>query len=966
MRNVFTIARKELATLFASPAAFVFLGVFLLASLFVLFWVETFFARNIADARPLFEWMPVLLIFLVAALTMRLWSEERRMGTLELLLTAPVNTLAYVVGKFLACLALVAIALTLTLPVPVTVALLGPLDWGPVFGAYLAALVLAAAYIAIGLFVSARTDNQVVSLIVTVLICGVFYLLGAEALTHLVGTRGAEWFKLLGSGARFESITRGVIDLRDLYYYLSIVGVFMALNVYSLERLRWAGNPARSSHTLWRWVVGLTVVNFLAGNLWLQQIGWVRADITQGRTFSISEATRGYLAQAREPLLIRGYFSARTHPLLAPLVPQLRDLIREYAIASAGRVRVEFIDPLEDPALEEEAGRKYGIKPVAFQTTSKYQAAVVNSYFDIVVQYGDQHETLGFRDLIEIQMRGETDIDVALRNPEYDLTRAIKKVLYGYQGGANPFRNLTAPLTFRGFISGPERLPEPLRELRAQLEAVLAEYRAQAGDKLVVELIDPEAEGGARARELEQQYGFRPMAAGLLDPNQFWFYMTLEREGQVEQVPLPEELDPAALKRTIEAALKRFASDALKTIALHAPAVTPNLPQLGMPGSGKRFELLEKQLMRNQLVKRVDLGNGRVPGDVDLLLLVAPEQLDTRAVFAVDQFLMQGGTVVLATSPYGIQTQGSVSAKEYDSGLQDWLTHHGITIEDQLVLDPRNAQFPVPTQRNLGGFVVQEIQLVEYPYFVDIRADGMAQGNAPSAGIAQVTLNWASPITLDGERHQGRTVTELLHSSAQAWVSDSLVLQPDFQAYRDYGFPLGAERERVLLGVMVEGQFDSYFKDRPSPLLAEPEVATDDDVGATDSPPAVPAQPSFAGQIARSSDSARIILFSSNEFLTDDILDLATSATGTRYLNPVELVENAVDWSLEDRGLLTIRSRGHYSRLLFPLERSSQVLWEYLNYAFAGLGLLIVYLVQRRRRAASARRYVELLQAGRE
>ena len=125
--------------------------------------MDTFFARNIADARPLFDWMPVLLIFLIAALTMRLWSEERRAGTLEGLLTLPVPTWRLVLGKFLAALALVAIALALTLPLPITVSVLGPLDWGPVLGAYLATLLLAAAYIAIGLFVSTRTDNPIVA-----------------------------------------------------------------------------------------------------------------------------------------------------------------------------------------------------------------------------------------------------------------------------------------------------------------------------------------------------------------------------------------------------------------------------------------------------------------------------------------------------------------------------------------------------------------------------------------------------------------------------------------------------------------------------------------------------------------------------------------------------------------------------------------------------------------------------------
>ena len=207
--KVFLIAKKEIGRFFSSPVAFIFFGSFLVVNLFVFFWVETFFARNIADVRPLFEWMPVLLIFLVAALTMRMWSEEKRMGTLEFLLTEPVRPLDYVLGKFLACMALVGIALLLTFPIPVTVSMLGNLDWGPVFAAYIATLFLAAAYIAIGLTVSAKTDNQIVSLIITVLVCSLFYLLGSDTLTGLLANKLSEIFKLLGSGSRFASITRG-------------------------------------------------------------------------------------------------------------------------------------------------------------------------------------------------------------------------------------------------------------------------------------------------------------------------------------------------------------------------------------------------------------------------------------------------------------------------------------------------------------------------------------------------------------------------------------------------------------------------------------------------------------------------------------------------------------------------------------------------------------------------------------
>ena len=134
------VARKEFRAFFASPAAYLFLAAFAAAVLFSFFWVDTFFARNIADVRPLFRWLPLLLIFLVAALTMRSWSDERRGGTLESLLTAPVAPWSLVLGKFAAVLALVALALALTLPLPVTVALLGPLDWGPVIGGYVKAM----------------------------------------------------------------------------------------------------------------------------------------------------------------------------------------------------------------------------------------------------------------------------------------------------------------------------------------------------------------------------------------------------------------------------------------------------------------------------------------------------------------------------------------------------------------------------------------------------------------------------------------------------------------------------------------------------------------------------------------------------------------------------------------------------------------------------------------------------------
>jgi ABC-2 type transport system permease protein len=963
MNNILRIARKEFSGFFASPVGFIFLGAFLAATLFVFFWVETFFARNIADVRPLFEWMPLLLIFLVAAITMRMWSEERRAGTLEFLLTLPVASYQLVIGKFLACLGLVAVALALTLFLPLSVSLLGPLDWGPVIGGYIATLFLAAAYAAIGLFISARSVNQIVSLIVTTAVCGIFYILGSDLLTGFFGNRAAEFLKLLGVGSRFDAITRGVIDLRDIYFYLSLVGVFLALNVFILEWLRWSGNASNANHRRWGLVTVLLAANFLAVNLWLAPVGWMRTDMTQGNIYSISEATRSYLSQLREPLLIRGYFSAQTHPLLAPLVPRLRDLLKEYAVAGKGRVRVEFIDPQEHPELEQEANEKYGIEPVPFQFASKYQASVVNSYFNILISYGDQYEVLGFRDLIEVKAQSETDLDVDLRNPEYDITQSIKKVLYAYQGGGDLFDNINSQVAFTGYISSNEKLPEFLRTLRQDLEGVLADLAKDSRGRFSYETKDPEANGGALARQLEKDYGFRPMSASLFDGNTFWFYMTLQGDGRVIQVPLPENFEKAELERGIESALKRFSHGFLKSVAMHAPASSPHMPQFGMSG-GKRFDWLRDTLSEEHNIIAADLKSGQVPEATDLLLLVSPDKLDQKQLFAVDQFLMQGGTLVVATSPFDIDTSGSLAAKKHESGMEDWLAQMGISLEKRMVLDPQNAAFPIPVNRQVGGFVIRETQLVDYPYFTDIRDSGMDKEGGITSGLNQVTLTWPSPVVIDQEKNKARKVTRLLESTDGAWTSDSLEIQPDFRAYGPLGFPAGEERGKQLLAVAVEGRFDSYFSDKPSPLMAaqtEQQPAQEDNAKSAQESEGEKDQPVVGRLIKRSPESARIILIASNTFLSDEMLDLATSGLGTRYLKPVQLVENAVDWSLEDRGLLAIRGRAHFSRILDPIDRDSQLFWEYLNYGMALLGLFLVWLIRRQLNRKTESRYAAIL-----
>ena len=968
-QGVWRVARKELSAYFSSPAAFIFIGVFLAALLFIFFWVDRFFARNIADVRPLFEWMPVLLIFLVSAMTMRMWSEERRAGTLEFLLTAPVHTMDLVIGKFLACLGLVGITLALTLPLPITVALLGPLDWGPVAGGYIATLALASAYISIGLFVSSRTDNQIVSLIVASLICGAFYVAGSDALTSLSGNSGSEVLRLLGSGSRFDSIARGVIDLRDIYYYLSIFGVFLVLNLYSLENLRWSAQGQEMKHARWRMVAALAAANLIAGNFWLGQLTWARADLTEGGIYSISSETKSYLRQVQEPLLIRGYFSAQTHPLLAPLVPRLRDLLKEYEIAGHGQVRVEFVDPQKDPALESEANGQYNIKPVPFQTENKYSASVTNSYFNILVKYGSEFQTLGFRDLIEVKQAGETGLAVNLRDPEFEITRAIKKVLDSYRGSGDLFSSIPAPVELLAFVSADGKLPEPLPALYTGLKELADEYKASSGGKFSAKFSNPDEAGEGAAKQLEKLYGLHRLAVGLLDRKQFWFGLVLKSGSKIERVELPQALDKAGLKQNIEAELKRFRPGALRNVALYTPPVTPPMPQLGIEGSGgPTFQSLEAKLKESAAIVKANLNNGRVPEDADILFLASPSKLDNTQLFAVDQFLMKGGTVAIAASPLDVSMQGNLNATKTPTGLEDWLKSHGLTLGDGMVLDTQNAPLPIPVEHEVSGIPVRQIELLDYPYFPDVREDGFAKGDTPVLGLKQLTLSWAAPIAVDEEKTRELKVVRLLQSSAGSWVSAGTNVVPDFQAHPDTGFDEGKDHKRQLLGVMVEGEFKSYFAGKPSPLAkdampAEPKAKP----GAMSKPGEKPTdkdaeKPSITGVIEHSPESARIILIGSGSFLSDDILSLLSQVDRTQYLTPLSFAQNVVDWSLEDRGLLALRSRGGlFSRTLGPVKAGEQPFWEYMNYVLALGGLGLVYYIRRRLRQSSDRKYLELL-----
>ena len=936
MRQTVAIAKKELSSAFGSPLALIFMGTFLLVTFFVFFWVATFFARGIADVRPLFAWMPLLLVFLVAALTMRQWSEEQRSGTLEMLLTLPVDAWRLVLGKFLAVMALVTVALALTVSLPITVSLLGNLDWGPVIGGYVAALLMAAAYTAIGLFVSSRSDNQIVSLIVTLLIGGVLYLIGTNAVLDFVPNGVAAVFRELSTTTHFQSIERGVLDLRDLVFYLSLAGLFLTLNVLSLDSKRWSRTQLTRPYRSARWLgVGLIALNLVLLNGWLLPLSGLRLDMTQSHRYSLSSTTRDLLGSLQQPLLIRAYLSKNTHPLLKPLIPQIADMLHEYQVASHGRVRAQVIDPANHPKMAQTANQDYGIQPHPFQVANRYQASVVNAYFAILVRYGDQTQVLHLNDLINVTPNPSGGApSVELNNLEYNLTRAIKKDVAGFSSLDSVLASLKQPARLT-LLATPKSLPTALHDAPGIVKKVAASMEKGAKGKFTFQQVDPRSPNAPfTPQQLQQQYGIQPIPAGLLSSSTYYLQMLLTVNGKSQVVVPSGSFSQKSVKDAVTAALERSTSGFLKVVGLWTPPAPRSANPYTQQRQLYRTQLIQQQLQKDYKVQNVSLSSGTVPNNIDTLLVLSPQGMTDKQRFAIDQFLMRGGSVIVAGGHYALTQQpysGSLALRKVNNGLSAMLKSYGVTVGDSVVLDNQNAQFPVVVPNNVGGVPVQEVQAVDYPFFVDVQPNAMDRASPVTSSLPAVTVPWASPLTVAKGSSKARTVDVLLKSSPDSWTSSSTNIIPDFKTYPKHGFPVGKKLQSYPLAVAIRGSFTSYFKNKKDPLQSSGKSGSSSSGSSGQ-----------VGVLTSSPDNARLVVIGSGEIANDTVLNLASRLSQSLSAEDLQFLQNAVDWSTEDASLLSIRASSATTRVLEHLTQAQETDWEIGNYVFALVALVLI------------------------
>jgi ABC-2 type transport system permease protein len=238
MSSIAAVFKRELASYFATPIAYVFIVIFLIASSWFTFQFGLFYEGNQADLDRFFTWHPWLFLVLVPALSMRLWAEERKSGSIELLLTLPIDVWQAVTGKFLAAWAFTGIAIALTFPMWITVNYLGDPDNGAILAAYVGSFLMAGGYLAIGSLISATTKNQVIAFIISVVACLVFLLAGFEPVLNAVSWLPQTFVDAVASFGfltHFQNISKGLIDLRDLVYFALLIAACLYANTIVLH-----------------------------------------------------------------------------------------------------------------------------------------------------------------------------------------------------------------------------------------------------------------------------------------------------------------------------------------------------------------------------------------------------------------------------------------------------------------------------------------------------------------------------------------------------------------------------------------------------------------------------------------------------------------------------------------------------------------------------------------------------------
>ncbi|KPK78491.1 MAG: hypothetical protein AMS25_14980, partial [Gemmatimonas sp. SM23_52] len=383
MRNLWTIVRKELRNYFDHPTAYILLVVFLVINFF--FYFRSAFLLAEASVRPLFDLLPWILLFFIPAATMGALAEERRHGTLEVTLSHPIREHQFMLGKYFGNLLFIAIALAGTLLVPILLLLGGMPDFGVIVAQYIGSLLLAAGMAAVGIAASALTRNQITAFIVGTAVIFLFILTGTELVQ--IGLPG--WLAgpvgQLAILTHFTNVARGVIDLRDVVYFVAFAAAFLALGYWLLlrDRLSHGSRLYRNLRLGTATIVAIAVV----ANLFGSHIPG-RLDLTAEKLYTLSPGTRAILGDLDDVVTISLFVSRELPVQVQPLERDVRDVLRDFERYGRGNIQIVRKHPDQSDEVRRES-QQLGITPVQFNVVRREELQLKQGWLGLAVQYAD-------------------------------------------------------------------------------------------------------------------------------------------------------------------------------------------------------------------------------------------------------------------------------------------------------------------------------------------------------------------------------------------------------------------------------------------------------------------------------------------------------------------------------------------------------------------------------------------------
>lgn len=421
-----TVARREVTALFDHPTGYVLLVVFTGVNAFMFF--RQAYLTGEASMRPMMSLLPWLFLFFVPAVAMRTIAEDSRSGVLELVLTQPITELELLLGKFAGAVCFLWVGLALTLPIPIGLALGASLQWGPVVAQYVGAGMLALGLAGVGVWASSLTRSQITAFILAVAVMFVLVLVGMNPLiVGLPPTLGAIAARL-GVISHFENIGRGVIDLRDAVYFLSLAGVFLALAYGALlGRKLSRGGAARGRLRLG---VAVTVAVLVTINLLGRYING-RLDLTPNHAFTLSKGTRQIVGGLGDVVTIKEFASDELPTSVSLLKRDVDDLLRDLRSAGHGNIRILVRDPSSDAAARSDAA-SLGIQPVQFNVVGSSSLQVKDGYLGLAIQYQGKSQAIPF-------VQSASDLEYRIAAAIRALTRAKKPVVALFNDISGPY-----------------------------------------------------------------------------------------------------------------------------------------------------------------------------------------------------------------------------------------------------------------------------------------------------------------------------------------------------------------------------------------------------------------------------------------------------------------------------------------------------------------------------------------------